>query len=324
MNRIRNARKLNKLTQEQLAKALKVGRTTVTMWETSSQNPDNDTLRRLSTILHVPSDYLIGAGVFGNWAEIMENSEAVYNALRKIIPGDYLDPIDDHRYLLANLDIAFFHSFDELFLIQWFSSAVKSVTFTDRNEAEIVLMPIFAASIRVHQEKKQGNSAASIQDLSGDYQYTAKSSAYSEEPKVVGIKIPVIGSIPAGIPVEAIEDIIDWEEIPESMLAGDKEYFALEVKGDSMWPAYLPGDIVIVQKQPCCESGDVCVVYVNGYDATLKQVKVDEDGSVSLIPQNPEYPPRTYSPEEVQSLPVTICGVVVELRRKIQKGTGIR
>lgn len=137
-------------------------------------------------------------------------------------------------------------------------------------------------------------------------------------------RVPVLGSVPAGIPIDAIEDIIDWEDLPESMFTGDKEYFALEVKGDSMWPDYLPGDIVIVQRQPCCESGDVCVVYVNGYAATLKQVKVDEDGSVSLIPQNPEYPPRTYSPDEVQSLPVTICGVVVELRRKIQKRRGIR
>lgn len=137
-------------------------------------------------------------------------------------------------------------------------------------------------------------------------------------------RVPVLGSVPAGIPIDAIEDIIDWEDLPESMFTGDKEYFALEVKGDSMWPDYLPGDIVIVQRQPCCESGDVCVVYVNGYAATLKQVKVDEDGSVSLIPQNPEYPPRTYSPVEVQSLPVTICGVVVELRRKIQKRRGIR
>lgn len=137
-------------------------------------------------------------------------------------------------------------------------------------------------------------------------------------------RVPVLGSVPAGIPIDAIEDIIDWEDLPESMFTGDKEYFALEVKGDSMWPDYLPGDIVIVQRQPCCESGDVCVVYVNGYAATLKQVKVDEDGSVSLIPQNPEYPPRTYSPDEVRSLPVTICGVVVELRRKIQKRRGIR
>lgn len=132
-------------------------------------------------------------------------------------------------------------------------------------------------------------------------------------------RIPVLGSVPAGIPLEAIEDIVDWEEIPASMCDGDREYFALEVKGDSMWPDYLPGDIVIVRKTPCCESGDICVVYVNGYDATLKQVKLGEDGSLSIIPKNPSYPPRTFTRDEVQSMPVSIAGVVVELRRKISK-----
>lgn len=134
------------------------------------------------------------------------------------------------------------------------------------------------------------------------------------------VRIPVLGSIPAGIPLEAIEEIIDWEEIPESMCAGGKEYFALEVKGDSMWPDYLPGDVVIVRKTPCFESGDVCVVYVNGYDATLKQVKSQDDGSMTLVPRNQSYPPRTYSKEEVMALPISIAGVVVELRRKIKGG----
>ena len=136
-------------------------------------------------------------------------------------------------------------------------------------------------------------------------------------------RIPVLGSVPAGIPIDAVEDIVDWEDLPESMFSGDKEYFALEVKGDSMWPDYLPGDIVIVRKTPCCESGDVCVVYVNGYDATLKQVKFGEDGSITLVHKNQSYPPRTYSPEEAADLPVAICGVVVELRRKIKKGKGM-
>lgn len=137
------------------------------------------------------------------------------------------------------------------------------------------------------------------------------------------VRIPVLGSVPAGIPLEAIEAIVDWEEIPQAMCAGGKEYFALEVQGDSMWPEYLPGDTVIIRKTPDCENGDVCVVYVNGYDATLKQVKLGEDGSITLVPKNQSYPPRTFTPEEVATLPVAICGVVVELRRKIQKGRGM-
>lgn len=143
----------------------------------------------------------------------------------------------------------------------------------------------------------------------------------SDVPAEKALRIPVLGSVPAGIPIEAIEDVVDWEEIPAAMTAGGKEYFALQVQGDSMWPDYLPGDIVIVRKQPCCGSGEDCVVYVNGFDATLKQVKHnDEQQTMSLIPRNPSYPPRTFTKEEIENLPVTIAGVVVELRRKVQRG----
>lgn len=159
-----------------------------------------------------------------------------------------------------------------------------------------------------------------VLDVSVDYLLGL--SQISESPSE-SVTIPVLGSIPAGIPLEAIEDILDWEEIPASMCYGGKEYFALEVRGDSMWPDYLPGDIIIVRKSPVCDSGDVCVVYVNGYDATLKQVSLGKDGSISIIPRNQSYPPRTYSREEVINLPVSIAGVVVELRRKIRKAKGL-
>lgn len=157
------------------------------------------------------------------------------------------------------------------------------------------------------------NKLADLYGVSVDYLLGG-----SETPTNAVLRIPVLGSVPAGIPLEAIEDIIDWEEIPQSLASGGKEYFALQVEGDSMYPDYLPGDIVIVQKTPVCASGDDCVVYVNGYDATLKQVKLDDKhGTLTIVPKNPSYPPRTFSKEEIQSLPVTIAGVVVELRRKV-------
>lgn len=133
------------------------------------------------------------------------------------------------------------------------------------------------------------------------------------------LRVPVYSKVPAGIPLEAIEDVVDWEELPQSMAKGGKEYFALRVSGDSMWPEYLDGDVVIVRRSATCNSGDVCVVYVNGFDATLKEVKLDEiHGTLTIIPRNPSYPPRTFTRQEIQELPVTIAGVVVELRRKIK------
>lgn len=128
-------------------------------------------------------------------------------------------------------------------------------------------------------------------------------------------RIPVLGSIPAGIPVEAVEDIIDWIEIPEEWTDGERQYFGLKVHGDSMFPEYLQGDIVVVRKQPCCESGDDCAVMVNGTEATLKRVHICDDG-IELEAINKMYGRRKFTKKEVMALPVIILGVVVELRRK--------
>jgi repressor LexA len=129
-----------------------------------------------------------------------------------------------------------------------------------------------------------------------------------------GIKIPVLGYVRAGIPIEAIEEILDYEEIPEEM-ASQGEYFALSVKGDSMEPRIQEGDVVIVRKQPDVESGEVAVVLVNGNDATVKKFVKHENG-VSLIAYNPKYEPMFYTCQEVETKPVSIIGKVVELRGK--------
>ena len=146
--------------------------------------------------------------------------------------------------------------------------------------------------------------------------YLARGPRRPEGETVEALRIPVLGSIPAGIPLEAIEDILDWEEVPAAWADGDRDYFGLVVRGDSMYPEYLPGDVVILRKDRTCESGDDCAVLVNGGEATLKRVYLHDGGGLELRPVNASYPPRTYTPAEVKGLPVQILGVVVELRRK--------
>lgn len=125
----------------------------------------------------------------------------------------------------------------------------------------------------------------------------------------------IYGTIPAGIPMECIEDIIDTEEIPVEMLKGGKQYFGLRVKGNSMEPEYLDGDTLILEKVDDCESGDDCVVMVNGNDGTFKRVFKNENGII-LQPLNPSYSPIIYTNEQIETLPVKIIGVVEEFRRK--------
>lgn len=128
------------------------------------------------------------------------------------------------------------------------------------------------------------------------------------------VKIPVLGYVRAGIPIEAVEEIIDYEEISEEM-SSKGEYFGLKIKGDSMEPKISDGDIVIIRKQDCVENGQIALVLVNGDDATVKKFYRSDSG-VKLVSTNPKYDPFFFSPAEVDSLPVQVKGRVVELRAK--------
>lgn len=128
------------------------------------------------------------------------------------------------------------------------------------------------------------------------------------------IKIPVLGTVVAGIPLEAIEEILDYEEISIAM-ARTGDYFALQVKGDSMEPKMSAGDVVIVRKQEDIDSGDIAIVLVNGNEATIKKV-IKFNGGINLIPSNPAYDVITYTNKEIEELPVRVIGKVVELRAK--------
>ena len=133
---------------------------------------------------------------------------------------------------------------------------------------------------------------------------------YQDMEETSGIKIPVLGKVAAGIPIEMIEDIVDYEEIPSSMTkTGD--YFALQVKGDSMQPRICEGDVLIIKKQDDAESGDIVIATVDGQDATCKRLMKYAEG-ISLISLNQKYDPMFFS----NSDDVKIIGKVVENRQK--------
>lgn len=116
-----------------------------------------------------------------------------------------------------------------------------------------------------------------------------------------GVRIPVLGSVAAGIPIDAIQDIVDYEEIDADMAAAG-EYFGLRIKGSSMEPRIREGDVVIVRRQEEAETGDTVVVLVNGDSATVKRIKIEPNG-IALIPNNPAYDTRFYSAAESSSCP---------------------
>lgn len=129
-----------------------------------------------------------------------------------------------------------------------------------------------------------------------------------------GVRIPILGRVVAGIPIEATQEILGYEEITPD-LAKTGEFFALQVKGNSMLPKLEDGDVVIVKKQEDVETGDIAIVLVNGDEATIKQVK-KVNGGIMLYGFNPDvYEPHFYSNQQIETLPVRILGKVIESRR---------
>lgn len=129
------------------------------------------------------------------------------------------------------------------------------------------------------------------------------------------IKVPILGTIAAGVPIEAIQNIEDYEDVIVPKSEDEKSYFCIRVKGNSMEPRIKNGDLIICKKQNDVDTGDIAAVLINGHEATVKKIKKDENG-IWLIPNNPMFETRFFSNNEISSYPVTILGKVVELRGK--------
>lgn len=129
-----------------------------------------------------------------------------------------------------------------------------------------------------------------------------------------GVTVSVLGRVAAGIPLEAIEEVVDTEEITENLSRTGK-FFGLRIKGDSMEPDIHDGDTVIVRQQEDAENDEIVIALVNGNDGVCKRLKKYSD-SIALVSLNAKYEPMYFNQREITDKPVRIIGKVVELRRK--------
>lgn len=155
-----------------------------------------------------------------------------------------------------------------------------------------------------------------------DYLRGRQSSAAFSIPRITDdvIRFPVLGDVAAGFDRIAMTD---WEgatvEIPRSALHGRpaEDYLTLRVCGDSMYPFYLDGDVVLVLRTPELEhSGQVALVRYDGENATLKKVEQLTDG-MRLVPLNPIYPPRTIAGADLDQC--SILGIPRLLLRTVDE-----
>lgn len=179
------------------------------------------------------------------------------------------------------------------------------------------------STVSLYESNKRFPDADTLKKISALFEVSldyllGNEPAKAAQPKTTGrgVRIPVLGRVVAGIPIEAVEEILDYEEItPE--LAATGEFFALKIRGHSMEPRMMEGDVVIVRRQDDVDSGDVAIVLVNGDEATVKRVKKQPEGITLIATNTSVYEPHFYSNKEIAELPVRILGRVVELRGKM-------
>lgn len=126
-----------------------------------------------------------------------------------------------------------------------------------------------------------------------------------------GKMVPIVGSIQAGYPVESFENPEGYVSCPVGK--NPDNLFALKVKGDSMLPLVMEGDIIVLNKITDQVNGKICAVTIDN-ESTLKRVKTDSTG-VTLIPTNPMYPELHYSAKKAEELGFRVDGVLVQMIR---------
>lgn len=129
------------------------------------------------------------------------------------------------------------------------------------------------------------------------------------------MSINILGTVKAGYDYLAQENIIGTIDVEKTLVGNGEDYFALKIKGDSMAPVFIEGDIVIVKKQNDCENNEFAIVRINGDEGTLKKIRKTDSGII-LQPLNPAYEPLLFSNNEMESIPVVIIGVVKQLKRE--------
>lgn len=127
--------------------------------------------------------------------------------------------------------------------------------------------------------------------------------------------INILKTIKSDYDYLAPENIVGTINVEKSLVGNGEDYFALKIKEDSMSPVLIENDIAIIKKQENFESGNIVVAIVNHNEATIRKVRKN-DTSILLQSFNPNYEPIVFTYDEMETIPVTIIGVVKQLKRE--------
>lgn len=310
------------LTLEEIGKATGVGKSTVKKWETGSiSNMRRDRIEQLAKILQVNPVIFIENDIADYDQAINRTRRVTTNNISyrilALMKYKKLSFYDLSNYLSVDIDglrnFILYSTDDEKFNDPRLIGIANALGLKS-----VELLTGYGLNIDEDTDSYIKYIFQKIDEdlpLTQNEQLTLEDFLFENDNfSYIAVQIPVLGYVKAGIPMTAVENIIDYEEISQEQ-ARTGEFFGLQIKGDSMEPKISEGDVVIVRKQETVENGEIAVVLINGDDATVKKF-YKTDAGIKLVSTNPTYDPFFYTPDEVNALPVIVIGKVVELRAK--------
>lgn len=303
--KIKQKRKELNLTQKDLADKVNLAFGTISKYEKNEISIPANKLKEIANVLNVSVDYLLGDTTIANPQTYLEEKLETYYLteneydliINDIINNERIDLsiLNSNQKNMEKVKQAYCEVFNIYINYLENSPLDATINMNDKNIKDYI-RPIDIKFIEmlksINKNKvihKNDSNAISTIDI----------------PK----KYPVLGKISAGLPILAVENIEYYSYAPSSKIQEDYDYFFLRVQGDSMNMEFPDGCLLLVQKQPTLEKGQIGVFRINGDDATVKRLQ-EENGFILLEPRstNPIHKTQTYDPQKVK---VEIIGKVI-------------
>lgn len=299
--KLKQLRIIRGLTQSEFATIFGISQNTLSNYENGKREPSVEWLKLVSKKMNCPLDYLTDSDQIydGRLGQALKDERKFHGYSLEDLSKETKIPLHDLKNYEEDIESINYYLLS--LICDFYELSVPE--FYVRHEMWDEEIPeIFKGDVDAHLRFLKARDKDALTEALTSY--------------TKGVKIPVLGRVVAGIPIEAIPDILDYEEI-SSKLAATGDFFALKVQGNSMAPRICEGDVVIVRKQEELQNKEVGIILVNGNEATIKEFHLSPAG-VTLVGWNVAvYQPHFYDREAVENLPIQIIGKVVEVRGKI-------
>lgn len=261
----------------QVCRVTGIPQSTFSDWKKGKSSPKSDKLQKIADYFDVSIDYLTGKSEYKNFYEELQAK----NSVAALVTSR-----------LAELDM----TIEDLSKETWIPvQYINNLENIDANDGDYQYISRIAIALGLNPNMLKSALAQQEPPTYDNSVSTIPSADFTPISINDFINIPILGSVRAGEPMLAQDNIEGYNLVPRKDLCSDQEYFYLRVQGDSMNQEFNEGTLLLIEKAPWVENGTIAVVLIDGLEATVKKV-IQNGNMITLIPMsnNSDHLPQMY------------------------------